>query len=84
MKRDLFTDGIGAIHITGNLVRFDLVALQPGGEQEKKEVTQRLIMPLEAFVDAFNLQEQVIRQLTKTGVLVDGRIFPTPAADTEQ
>ena len=76
MSRDVFTDAIGAVHITGNLVRFDLMSLQPGEGQGKQEMTQRLIMPLEAFVNAFNLQEQVIRQLTSNGVLVDGRVFP--------
>lgn len=76
MNRDLFADAIGAVHITGNLVRFDLVSLQPGDGQGKQEMTQRLVMPLEGFVNAFNLQEQIIRQLTQNGVLVDGRIFP--------
>lgn len=76
MKSDLFADGIGAVHITGNLVRFDLMSLQPGDGQERQEITQRLVMPLEGFVNAFNLQEQVIRQLTKNGLLVDGRVFP--------
>ena len=84
MNRDVFADAIGAVHITGNLVRFDLMSLQPGEGQGKQELTQRLIMPLEAFVNAFNLQEQVIRQLTKNGVLVDGRVFPAaPEAEKE-
>lgn len=76
MKSDLFADGIGSVHITGNLVRFDLMSLQPGDGQERQEFTQRLVMPLEGFVNAFNLQEQVIRQLAKNGLLVDGRVFP--------
>lgn len=76
MSRDFFADTVGAVHITGNLVRFDLTSLQPGEGQGRQEVSHRLIMPLEGFVSAFNLQEQVIRQLTQTGVLVDGRVFP--------
>ena len=84
MKQNIFADGIGAVHITGNLVRFDLVSVQPGEEKGSQEITHRLIMPLEGFVSAFNLQEQVIRQLTKNGVLVDGRFFSeTPAVDKE-
>lgn len=79
MKQNIFADGIGAVHITGNLVRFDLVVLQPGEEKGQPEITHRLILPLEGFVSAFNLQEQVIRQLTKNGVLVDGRVFPAAA-----
>lgn len=84
MSRDLFADAIGAVHITGNLVRFDLLSLQPGDGQGKQEMTQRLVMPLEGFVNAFNLQEQVIRQLTQNGVLVDGRIFPATTATTQK
>jgi hypothetical protein len=87
MSRDFFADTVGAVHVTGNLVRFDLTSLQPGEGQGRQEVTQRLIMPLEGFVSAFNLQEQVIRQLTQNGVLVDGRVFPAsptaPAAEDE-
>ncbi|SHI91416.1 hypothetical protein [Propionispora hippei] len=76
MKQNVFADGIGAVHITGNLVRFDLAVKQPGEANGQLEVTHRLIMPLDGFVSAFNLQEQVIRQLTQNGVLVDGRSFP--------
>lgn len=79
MKQNIFADAIGAVHVTGNLVRFDLTSLQPGEGQDQQEITQRLIMPLEGFVNAFNLQEQVIRQLTRNGVLVDGRVFPAAA-----
>lgn len=76
MIRDLFTDAISSVHVTGNLVRFDLASLQPGEDGGKPAVTRRLVMPLESFVNAFNLQEQVIRQLTKNDLLIDGRIFP--------
>lgn len=76
MTQNIFADGIGAVHITGNLVRLDLVSQQPGEGKNQPEITHRLIMPLDGFVSAFNLQEQVVRQLTQNGVLIDGRSFP--------
>lgn len=82
MSREIFADTIGAIHVTGNLVRIDLMSFQPEDGQSPKQdpvkqmLTHRLIIPLEGFVGGFNLQEQVVRQLTKNGVLLDGRTLP--------
>lgn len=77
---DLFADEIGAIHVTGNLVRLDFTAAQPGEEGGATKTTGRLVMPLEGFIKAFNLQEQLVRQLTQSDVLVDGRVFANAAA----
>jgi len=87
MSREIFADVIGAIHLTGNLVRIDLMTNQPeAGQSQKpedaKKLAYRLVIPLEGFVSGFNLQEQAVRQLTKNGVLIDGRTLP--AAETSQ
>lgn len=84
MQRDIFADTIGAVHVTGNLVRLDLMNLQPGEGSGKKELAHRLIIPLEGFVQAFNLQEQVVRQLSQNGILVDGRSFPAVSPKSEE
>lgn len=73
MNQDMFVDGIGNINVTGNIVRIDLVALQPQMKNEKGEplyaVTQRIVMPLEGFVKSAELQQNILQQLIKNGVL---------------
>lgn len=70
----LFADTILNIAITGALVRIDLgtVTRQPGkeGKQELRATpTQQLVMPLDGFVRAFGMQENVIKKLIADGVL---------------
>jgi hypothetical protein len=73
MNQDIFADGIGNINVTGNIVRMDLVSLQPQLKGEKGEPvfanTQRIVMPLDGFVQAVALQENIVQQLIKNGVL---------------
>jgi len=73
MNQEIFADGISAIHVTGNLVRIDLMTLQPHlkGEngQPVIDVSKRIIMPLEGFVQGLATQENIINQLIEAGVL---------------
>lgn len=75
---DIYTDGVGNIHVTGNLVRFDLITLQPNLQSENGQpvynMNQRLIMPLEAFVQAFMLQDGVVKKLIEAGVIQNDAI----------
>lgn len=72
-QQEIFTDGISNIHLTGNLVRFDLISLQPqlkaDNGQPVFQFSHRMIMPLEAFIQAFGLQENLVNQLIQAGVL---------------
>ncbi len=81
MIQDIYTDGVGNIHVTGNLVRFDLITLQPNLQSENGQpvynMTQRIIMPLEAFLQAFQLQDKVVNQLIQNGIVKKGEV---PAA----
>ncbi|HEY3425825.1 MAG TPA: hypothetical protein VGL27_13580 [Negativicutes bacterium] len=73
MNQEIFADGISAIHITGQLVRIDLMTLQPhlksDDGQPVVDVSRRLIMPLEGFVQSLAVQEHIIKQLVAAGVL---------------
>lgn len=73
MIQDVYTDGVGNIHVAGNMVRFDLITLQPNLQSENGQpvynMTQRVVMPLEAFLQAFQLQNKVINQLIQTGIV---------------
>jgi hypothetical protein len=73
MNQEIFVDGISAIHITGQLVRIDLMTLQPhlksDNGQPVVDVSRRLIMPLEGFVQSLAVQDNIIKQLVAAGVL---------------
>ena len=68
-----FADTILNITLTGPLVRIDLGTVLPVQKDGKQEMqgtpTQQLVMPLDGFVRAFGIQEQVIRRLVADGVL---------------
>ena len=82
MNREIFADGISAVHVTGNLVRIDLMTVQPQLKskdgQPVVEVNQRIIMPLEGFVQSLGVQDNIVKQLIEAGVLKNGG---QPSAD---
>ena len=73
MNREIFADGISAVHVTGNRVRIDLMTVQPQLKskdgQPVVEVNQRIIMPLEGFVQSLGVQDNIVKQLIEAGVL---------------
>ena len=76
-----FADTLLNIAITGNLIRLDLGTVVPAlsrdGKQELRTTpTQQVVMPLDGFVRAFGMQEQVIRKL-----IADGVLKPQPPQD---
>ena len=86
MNREIFADGISAVHVTGNLVRIDLMTVQPQLKskdgQPVVEVNQRIIMPLEGFVQSLGLQDNIVKQLIEAGVLKkDGQPSDDPATN---
>ena len=70
-KKEIFADGIGQIHFAGGMVRFDFVTLQPGedGAAPPPVVNERIIMPPQGFLGAFNSMQQLIDKLVEAGVL---------------
>lgn len=84
MNQEIFADGISAVHVTGNLVRIDLMTLQPhlksDNGQPVVDVSKRIIMPLEGFVQSMAVQENIIKQLIEAGVLKQNQP-PVPAED---
>lgn len=70
-KEEIFADGIGQIHFAGGMVRFDFVTLQPeaDGKTPTPVVNERIIMPPQGFLGAFNSMQQLIDKLVSAGVL---------------
>ena len=73
MNQEIFVDGISAVHVTGNLVRIDLMTVQPHLKSENGQpvvdISKRIIMPLEGFVQSLATQENIVKQLIEAGVL---------------
>ncbi len=73
MSNEVFTDGIGEITVTGPTVRMDLVSLSPterdGSGNPKPVFRQRLIMPIESFMNSFDLLERVAKELIASGAV---------------
>jgi hypothetical protein len=73
MSDELFADGVGEIALTGAVIRLDLVSLSPTERDENKKpkpvFRQRVVMPVEGFVQSFALMAQVMQQLEKNGVI---------------
>lgn len=72
IKKEIFADGIGQIHFAGGMVRFDFVTLQPNedGKGEPLPVgNERIIMPPQGFLNAFNSMQNLIDKLLEAGVL---------------
>ena len=73
MINEIFADGVSNIHITGNLARIDLVTHQPQLQGENGEqvfsTNHRLILPLDAFMKLFQLQQETVQKMIEAGVL---------------
>ena len=69
---EVFIDGIGAYRFSGGVVRIDLVsATEALDHKDAKDavVTQRIIMPLEAFIRTVGYLNDMAKQLVDAGVI---------------
>ena len=84
MHRELYTDGIEEITVTGTIVRVDLVSLslteRDANNQPKKVFRQRLIFSAEGFANSVDVMQNALRGLVETGVIT--RAHPRLAAST--
>jgi hypothetical protein len=83
LKTEIYADGIGQIHFTGGMVRFDFVTLQPAADGKSEPAAlcrERIIMPPQGFLNAFNSMQNLIDKLVEAGVLQKN----TNAADKQK
>ena len=73
MAEEKFVDGIGEISISGMVVRFDMLALDPSIKDKKGQPTpvlrQRVVMPIDGFVRSVEKLHGALPQLEKLGIL---------------
>lgn len=64
-QQEVFADGIGQIHFSDGLVRFDFITLQPGddGKPPIPQSSIRVIMPPQGFFNAFNSMQQLMDKI---------------------
>lgn len=93
MNQEIYADAISAVHVTGSIVRIDLMTLQPQLKSENGQpvvdISRRLIMPLDGFVQSLNVQDNIVKQLLEAGVLtknlaVSPAVAVTQAAAAQQ
>ena len=69
---EVFVDGIGAYRFSGGVVRIDLVSATEALDNKNAEdavVSQRVIMPLEAFIRTVASLNDMAKQLVDAGVI---------------
>lgn len=81
-----YFDTLVNVSITGPLIRFDFGLAQQSKTEDGKDSVrlsqiEQVVLPLDGFVRAFGLQQQVIEQLIKSGVLKTRDVEQT--TDTE-
>jgi hypothetical protein len=73
MSEERYADAIGEISLVGPTVRIDLVSLSPSEKDEKGQpkpvFRQRIVMPVDGFLQSFGLMSRVMQQLEQQGVI---------------
>jgi len=73
MVDEVFADGLGEITITGTTVRLDLMSLSTTEKNADGEPAlafrQRIIMPVDSFMNALDLMERVAKELVNNGAV---------------
>lgn len=78
-----YFDTLVNVSITGPLIRLDFGLAQQSKTEDGKGAVrlsqiEQVVLPLDGFVRAFGLQQQVIEQLIKSGVLKPRDVEQTP------
>ncbi len=76
MPEELYADRIAEIAVTGTVVRLDLMSLsateRDANKQPKPVFRQRVVMPVEGFVQSYALMAQVMQDFEKKGLICHG------------
>lgn len=84
MTQEIFADAVGEVSLTGSVVRVDLVSLsateRDANNKPQRVFRQRIVMPIEGFLQSYALMSQVVQQLEKSGVIKKAEGKPERAA----
>jgi hypothetical protein len=92
MSKERYADAIGEISLVGSTVRMDLISLSHDQKDDKGQpkpvFRQRIVMPVDGFLQSFTLIARVMQQLEQQGVIkrqpADGKgaVAPPPPKST--
>jgi len=73
MEHEIFADCIGSIVLEKGVMRLDLMAIMPGPRDKDSKpqmgFRQRIVMPLEGFLDSYKLFQEVIGKMEQSGLI---------------
>ena len=79
---ELYVDGIGQIHFVSNMIRMDLVTVNPGGDNKvDSEVKQRIILNPNGFIGMLETMQKMADKLVEGGVFSKDESETTESAD---
>jgi hypothetical protein len=88
--RELFSDGVGKITVTGGVVRVDLMSLSPtecdANNNPKSTFCQRVIFSVDGFVKSLEVMQKAFQGLVDAGAIqrTPSNVAPTPPSVAEQ
>ena len=84
--RELYSDGVGKITVTGGVVRVDLESLSPtecdANNNPKSTFRQRVIFSVDGFVKSLEVMQKAFQGLVDAGAIQ--HVAPTPPSVAEQ
>jgi hypothetical protein len=84
MAETIYADQVTNISIQNGIVRLELAVVdelpKTQNEQIKMRVSHHLVLPLNAFVKAFEIEQTMMNKLVQDGVLKPTEKAPTPTA----
>jgi hypothetical protein len=73
MTKEIYSDGIGEVAVTGPVVRLDLLTLSPEERDDKGQpklvLRKRVVMPVDGFLRSYAVLTQVMKELEKKGLI---------------
>ncbi len=70
MTTEIFADSLGRIDFAGGVVRFELAVLEPTDDGKGKlAARQRVVMPIEGFLNTYKIMGELIAKMEEGGVI---------------
>ena len=68
--KEMYVDGISQVHLVNGAIKLDLLTINPNGTNTPEAfVNTRVIMTLQQFIASVDVQNRMLEQLVKQGVI---------------
>lgn len=65
-----YVDGISQVHLVNGAIKLDLLTISPNGTNTPEAfVKERLVMTLQQFIASVDVQNRMLDQLVKQGII---------------